>query len=117
MTDIERIGLFDRDLKKLRKSYPSIDNDLDVFVKALIVNIPDKLPDTHRIPLGEAYSSSQVYKVRSFRCRSIPHGSRSGIRVIYAYDLKMDFITLLEIYHKSDRENHDIGRIIEFLEK
>jgi mRNA-degrading endonuclease RelE of RelBE toxin-antitoxin system len=117
MTDVDKIGLFEKDLKTLRKKYSSIDADLNTFVKALLVNLPDRLPETYRIPLGKEYVNDPVYKVKNFRCRSLALGSRSGIRLVYAYNHKQDKVTLLELYDKRDRTNHDSERIIQFLKK
>jgi mRNA-degrading endonuclease RelE of RelBE toxin-antitoxin system len=116
MTNVDTLGLFDKDLKKLRKKYPSIDDDLNNFIKALSAKLPDGLPDTYRIPLGKEYASDPIYKVKKFRCRSlVGHGSRSGIRIVYGYNSSLNKITLIEIYHKNDKEDHDNDRIIQFL--
>lgn len=115
MTEINQIDLFLKDLKRLRKRYPSIDNDLSIFVKALLVRLPDKLPDTFRIPLGKEYETDPVYKTKSFSCRSLGGGKQSGIRVIYAFNENSNLVTLLEIYHKNEKTNHDNERIIDFL--
>lgn len=119
MTEIEIIPEFERDLKKIRKKYRSIDEDLNNFLKALMINLPDKLPQTFRIPfLGEEFSDDPVYKVRAFRCKSLKGcGSRSGIRVIYGYHPEKDVVTLIQIYRKSQNDNHDNSRIVKFLGK
>ena len=48
-----------------------------------------------------------IYKVRHFRCKALKgKGSRSGIRVIYAYEQDKALVTLIEVYHtmKVNRE-------------
>jgi mRNA-degrading endonuclease RelE of RelBE toxin-antitoxin system len=115
MTEIEEIDPFLKDLKRLRKQYRSIDEDLDIFIQALLVRLPNRLPDTFRIPLGEEFQTDPVFKVKSFRCKSLGGGGRSGIRIIYGYDEPMDQITLIEIYHKNEKENHDNDRLLAFL--
>ena len=117
MTEIVIIPEFDTDLKKIRKKYRSIDDDLKLFLTALKPTLPDTLPHTVRIPsLGEDFSGDPVYRVRAFRCQSLKGcGSRSGIRVIYGYHPEKDVVTLIQIYHKSKTENHDHSRIIGFL--
>lgn len=116
MTDIVSLPQFEKDFKKLHKKYTSLDRDLQLFKKALLTVLPDDtLPDTHRIPLGEDYSEDPIFKVRSFRCACLKKGSRSGIRVIYGYHPEKDIVTLIQIYHKSQTENHDEARIINFL--
>lgn len=64
-----------------------------------------------RIP-GLSFSTPRIFKVKKFACRSLRgRGSKSGIRVIYAYDEKEDRIDLIEIYFKGDKENEDRDRI------
>lgn len=54
----------------------------------------------------------QIYKARKFACKSLKGtGSRSGIRIIYAYYEKEDVIEFIEIYYKGDKENEDRERI------
>jgi len=54
----------------------------------------------------------QIYKARKFACKSLKGtGSRSGIRIIYAYYEKDDIIEFIEIYYKGDKENEDRERI------
>ena len=117
MTEIDEINLFLKDLKRLRKQYRSIDEDLDVFIKALLVRLPNRLPDTFRIPLGDEFQDDPVFKTKSFRCKSLGGGGRSGIRIIYAYNESTDQITLIEMYHKNEKENHDQDRILAFLKE
>jgi len=69
------------------------------------------LPGTVRISgLGEEISAP-IFKVLHFRSRDLKRGSRSGIRIIYAYNLDRDEVTLIEIYYKGDKENEDQERI------
>lgn len=79
---------FDRDLKKLVKRFPTLKEDLDIFVKHQLVlyhkqNIDNKgiyrLKSTH-------ITNPIIYKARKFACRSLKgKGSQSGIRIIYSY--------------------------------
>jgi mRNA-degrading endonuclease RelE of RelBE toxin-antitoxin system len=115
MTQTNQIDLFLKDLKRLRKRYPSIDKDLTIFAKALLVRLPDKLPDTYRIPLGKEYETDPVFKTKSFSCKSLGGGKQSGIRLIYAYNDTSEIVTFIEIYHKNEKTNHDADRITAFL--
>jgi len=55
----------------------------------------------------------QIYKARKFACKSLKGiGSRSGIRIIYAYYEKEDKIEFIEIYFKGDKEAEDRERIL-----
>ena len=54
----------------------------------------------------------KIYKARKFACRFLKGtGSRSGIRIIYAYYPDLDKIEFIEIYYKGDKENEDRERI------
>ncbi|MCD4674916.1 MAG: hypothetical protein K8S18_02835, partial [Desulfobacula sp.] len=54
----------------------------------------------------------RIYKARKFACRSLKgKGSKSGIRIIYAYFDKEDKIEFIEIYFKGDKENEDRNRL------
>jgi mRNA-degrading endonuclease RelE of RelBE toxin-antitoxin system len=111
MTEFLQVDEFAKDLKKLRKKFRNIDKDLEVFIKALKSEFPYQLPGTVQISgLGEEISIP-IFKVRHFRSRDLKGGSRSGIRLIYAYNSKENEITLIEIYFKGDKENEDQDRI------
>ncbi|NQE05989.1 hypothetical protein C5S32_08975 [ANME-1 cluster archaeon GoMg1] len=114
MTEFLQVEEFKKDLKKLNKKYKSLNNDLKSnFCEVLDLELPNRLPGTFRISgLGEEVKVP-IYKVRHFRCKSLKgKGSRSGIRVIYAYDNDEDKVTLIEIYHKSKQENENRERIL-----
>ncbi len=101
---------FEKDLKSLKKKYRTLDDDLGVFKSALKVD-PRNLVGVVRIPLGEKIKP-EVFKARKFRCKSLRgKGSKSGIRVIYAYIPEENKVIFVEIYHKRNKSNHDIKRI------
>lgn len=111
MTEFLQLDEFTKDLKKLHKKFRNIGEDLEVFIKALKSEIPNQLPGTVQISgLGEEISVP-IFKVRHFRSRDLRRGSRSGIRIIYAYHSTRDEVTLIEIYFKGDKENEDQERI------
>ncbi len=104
-------------LKKLNKKYKSLNNDLkNNFCEVLDLELPHHLPGTFQISgLGEEVKVP-IYKLKHFRCKSLKgKGSRSGIRVIYAYDNDEDKVTLIEIYYKiNEKQNHDKKRILKY---
>ena len=102
---------FKRDFKKLKKKYKTLESDWGVFQKAFVAKYPGLLTETYRIPLGEEAGDDPVYKVRQFRCRCLGGGARSGIRVIYGHDSVRNVVTFIEIYHKSQQDNHNVERI------
>jgi len=110
---VDSIPEFEKDLKKLKKKYRTLSDDLEIFKSALEVD-PRNLTGVVQIPLGEKIKTD-IYKARKFRCKSLKgKGSKSGIRVIYAYipeEDKEDKIIFIEIYYKGKKSNHDIKRI------
>lgn len=113
MTEFEELPEFSRDLKNISKKYRSIYQDLGVLKKALTVKNPYGVPGTERISGLGAGVSLPIYKVRHFRCASLKgKGSRSGIRVIYAFKEDEDKIIFIEMYHKNDQSNHNRERIL-----
>ena len=75
---------FDRDMKKLRKRFPTLPDALDVFI-----NTPLKL--FHRMELNTAdirriaglgIEEPKIYKARKIPCRDLKgRGSRTGLRI------------------------------------
>ena len=106
---------FKKDFKKLAKKFPSLSKDLEVFINVQLklfhkLNIDNR--GIVRISgLGIEYP--EIYKVRKFACKSLKGtGSRSGIRVIYAYYPDLDKIEFIEIYYKGEKKNEDRERIV-----
>ena len=113
---VDRLSEFDRDIKKLRKRYRTIDDDLGMLIDTLLFayhKIVTKVDGVRRIDdLGD--TRLPVYKVKKFACRSIKgKGVRTGLRLIYAFDADRDCIELIEIYIKADKETEDRKRIKE----
>lgn len=118
MTETILTDEFEKDLKKIRKKYPSIDDDLNLFLTALICILPKTLSGAERIAgLGEKYSEYPIFKATHFRCSSLKGcGARSGIRVIYEYNAAKDRVALIHMYCKSKQDNHDVLRIVSYLD-
>ena len=108
---------FIKDFKKLKKNYPTLKQDLEVFVK-------NQLQLSHKLDIensgivrisGLSISEPKIYKARKFACKSLKgRGSHSGIRVIHAYFKDDDRIELVEIYFKGDKKNEDRQRILKY---
>ena len=106
---------FKKDFKKLEKNYPTLKQDLEVFVNT-------QLKLSHKLDVdnsgivqisGLSISVPKIYKARKFTCKSLKgRGSYSGIRIIYAYFEDDDRIELVEIYFKGDKEKEDRQRIL-----
>lgn len=103
---IETVRKFDNDLKRLRRKYPRINNELNDLVDQLKAGHQpgDKIPNVER----------DVYKVR-LRNPSAKKGKSGGFRVIY-YVRVADYLILLTIYSKSEQTDitpEQIRRIID----
>jgi len=108
---------FKKDFKKLEKNYPTLKQDLEVFVNT-------QLKLSHKLNVdnsgivqisGLSIAVPKIYKARKFTCKSLKgKGSHSGIRIIYAYFKDDDRIELVEMYFKGDKENEDRQRILKY---
>lgn len=89
---------FDSEFDRLLKKYRSLKEDLKVL-KIILLKYPRGYePIIFRISgLG---IETEIYKVKNFRCRALNRGSRSGIRVVYAYFEAKQQIEFVEIYYK-----------------
>ena len=112
--DVIKLPEFEKDLKRLKKKYKSLDDDLRIFIKAQLVLYHKEGIDNRgivRIP-GLGFEYPKLYKARKFACRYLKgRGSQTGIRIIYAYFDKENRIELVEMYFKADKENEDRERI------
>lgn len=91
---------FDSEFKKLFKKFRSLKEDLEVLKSVLLKYPCGYEPLIYRIPgLGV---ETEIYKVKNFRCKALQRGSRSGIRVIYAYLEAEGKIEFVEIYYKGE---------------
>ena len=112
------IEIFDRELQKLAKKYPSLEKDFGDFC-AFLQEQPIGLwiGDIEQINNLGKEIILPIYKVRKFRCASLSKNStQSGIRIIYVYDASNDmieFIEFVEIYYKWQKEMEDRARIID----
>jgi len=118
-----RLPEFDGDLKRLKKRYSSLDDDLAVLIKALYL----WLCLEHRA--GQSLNKSLVimsgyappdgcflYKVRHMSCRAMKgKGNQTGLRVICAYWPRSDTLEFIEIYFKGDSEREDQSRIRDYI--
>lgn len=111
---IEHLDKFKKDLKKLLKRFPSLEEDLDSFVKTQLIAYHKHLVDNRGIvPIeGILIQTPKIFKVLKFACKSLKgKGVHSGIRITYAYFTAEDRVELIEIYYKGDQENEDRERI------
>jgi len=115
---ITRLPEFEKDLKRLLKKYPTLEEDLATWSEK-------ELFLCHRLGIdnggvfritGLGTESAAIFKGKKFACRSLKgRGVHSGIRVIYSYDAGEDSVDLLEIYFKGDKKSEDRERIKQYL--
>lgn len=115
---VKRLPEFEKDLKKLKKRYRTIEDDLKNFEDGALVafhKLDAAIHEIKRIP-GPGTETPELYKSKKFACRSMKGtGGKSGIRVVYAYSKEKDEITYIEIYYKGDKESEDKKRIRGFI--
>jgi len=111
---ITHVPEFEKDLKKLARRFPSLEDDLKIFIKVAMNAFHKQNVDSGAIFHISDLSihSPKIYKAKKFACRSLKgKGARSGIRVIYAYHEADDKVEFIEIYYKGDKELEDRKRI------
>ena len=111
---VNKLDEFKKDLKKLRKRFPTIDEDLETMIKTqLTLTHKIKIDNKGTFPIkGLGIEGHTFHKVKKFPCRSLKgNGAKSGIRVIYTYFEAKNRIELIEIYYKQDKESEDRDRI------
>jgi len=109
---------FIKDFKKLNKKFKTLTEDMNVAKKSAIELFHLNNIDNHSIVSVPRYNHEffQIYKLRKFACKALKgKGARSGIRVIYAYNINTNTVTFIEMYFKANQENEDKKRIKNFL--
>jgi len=108
----DELAEFKKDLKTLLKKYRTLNDDLDVVKKVLGISPGERPPFSFRIDnLG---LETCVIKVKKIACKALKgRGVNSGLRLTYAWFQEVGKITLIELYHKNDKEGEDRQRIID----
>ena len=110
---------FARDFKKLLKKFSSLAEDLEI-VKQYDIELfhCQKIDKRGIFKIENAANSDnlQFFKIKKFACKTLKgRGSKSGIRVIYAFHCQSCKIDFIEIYFKGEKENEDQERMKEYL--
>ncbi|MFH1284157.1 MAG: hypothetical protein ABIH78_01035 [Candidatus Peregrinibacteria bacterium] len=110
---------FARDFKRLLKKFPSLAEDLAIVKQYDIELFHCQKIDRRGIFRIENVGNDenlQFFKIKKFACRALKgRGSKSGIRIIYAFHSSSLKIVFIEIYFKGDKANEDRERIKEYL--
>ncbi|PIR90852.1 hypothetical protein COX74_01985 [bacterium (Candidatus Gribaldobacteria) CG_4_10_14_0_2_um_filter_41_16] len=110
---------FIRDFKRLLKKFPSLCDDMEITKKFRIELFHIQKIDNQSIFEIENVGNNenlQFFKIKKFQCKSLKgRGSKSGIRVIYAFYCQSRRVDFIEIYFKGEKENENRERIKEYL--
>jgi hypothetical protein len=109
--DFTELPEFQRDLKKLKKKFKSLGDDVERLRKILRER-PDGIPGKHWNCITKTETMA-VYKVR-LACASL---HEKKIRIIYAYTKEQTRISFIELYFKGGKENEDKARIRQYKKK
>ncbi len=111
--EVARLAEFDRDIKRLARRYPTLEEDLETLIDTSLFAFHKLNLSTGIVAVeGLGRVRLPVFKARKFACRSLKgRGGRTGLRLIYAFDAANDRIELIEVYFKADQENEDRARI------
>lgn len=111
---------FKKDFKKLLKKYRSLEEDLALAkVAAIELFHIKKINNLSVFPIqGCCTNEVLICKLKKFACKTLKgRGSKSGIRIIYAFHSKIFSVDFIEIYFKADQENENRERIKQYLDK
>ncbi len=119
MMNYSEIPAFTRDFKRLLKKFPSLAEDF-ATVKQYDIELFhfQKIDKRGIFKIENAANSDnlQFFKIKKFACKTLKgRGSKSGIRVIYAFHCQSCKIDFIEIYFKGEKENEDQERMKEYL--
>lgn len=107
---------FDKELKSLsKKRFRTLEQDLDLFKQRILIKYPRGYSPAV-VAIDRLGIETEIYKVKHFRCHALKNkGSRSGIRIVYAYFPAENKVEFVQIYYKEkDDVDCDRGRIFRY---
>jgi hypothetical protein len=110
MNHFNRQYEFEKELKKLSKKFPSLEDDLKSFEKILVV---EPLGIGKNFTIIHDREEVAIVKAR-LACRSL-QGDRS-LRIIYAHHRNTISFVYIELYHKGNKVNEDRDRYQAYVE-
>lgn len=111
---------FQKDLKKLKKRFRSLVDDLEMAKRAAIELYHVMGIDNVSVLQIPRLSTEDIliFKIKKFACKALKgKGNRSGIRVIYAFHPESGQVVFIEIYFKGDKTDEDKNRIKVYLKE
>jgi hypothetical protein len=119
MMNYDETEEFTRDFKKLLKKFSSLADDLEVNKQYRIELFHCKGIDSRSIFEIQGVGNTtdlKFFKIKKFQCKDLKgRGSKSGIRLTYAYFPIEQKIVFIEIYFKANQDNENRQRIINFI--
>ncbi|MDA8924223.1 hypothetical protein N9I41_04430 [Flavobacteriaceae bacterium] len=107
----QTLEVFQKDLKKLSKKYPTLVTDLEVVKKVLVLH-PEAKPPFSFVLQGLGIETP-IIKIKKIASRSFKgRGVQSGFRLVYAFYPEEDRIVFIELFHKTKQLNEDRQRIL-----
>ena len=111
---------FQRDFKRMKKRFRTLDEDFALMKKAAIELLHLRKIDNGACIEIEGFCPKPrlSYKVVKFACKSLKtKGVRSGLRAIYVFDESAGTVHFVEIYyHEKDGTDLDRERLARFLQ-
>ena len=111
------IDAFQKDLKRLKR-FQTLKDDLETAKRDAIELYHLKNINNHSVFPIPGFCSKEVHicKIKKFACKALKgRGSKSGIRIIYAFYCQSHKVEFIEIYFKGEKENEDRERIKVYL--
>lgn len=109
---------FDKDLKRLLKKFRTLDGDILIAKKNAIELYHLQNIDNDSIEMMSNFCNEKlkICKLRKFACKALKgRGVKSGIRIIYAYEILNNTVNFIQIYFKGESENEDKERIKDYI--
>lgn len=111
---VTRTPEFERDLKRLIRKFRTLEEDLATFIDYHLEIFHGQglaVGGIERVA-GLGFDDPPVYVAKKFACRALRGtGTKSGIRVVYAWFAVEGRVELVEIYFKADQDIEDKARI------
>ena len=106
--NFDKLGVFQKECKRLGKKYKSLPNDLQEF-RNVVSAVP--LGNSKHFNVITQNKVLYIVKARLF-CRYL---KGSSLRIIYAYFPQKQLIEFIEVYFKGDKENENRDRIKKYI--
>ncbi|NOQ21398.1 MAG: hypothetical protein GQ565_01935 [Candidatus Aegiribacteria sp.] len=118
---VEKHSRFTRELKKLKKRFRTLEDDLDNFINTSVraVHLYGTPPESlGHFEIQGLYDETEGYFIaKKFTCKSLKgKGVRTGIRVVYHFEKQNLHLLLIELFHKQDKSTPDLDRIRALIE-